>query len=136
MKIKEFPKEYKKKGHFKLHSGEVTDTFYDVNAMLTDNMDDIKWWAEQSTRFCDSVVGIVTGGAIIASHFDKFAMIKDGEMKGTIEGEYCLIDDVVTTENSLNDAIDIIGSKPKKIFTVVDRRKKKTLEIESMYRSD
>ena len=136
MKIKEFPKEYIKKGHFILHSGEVTDTFYDVNAMLTDKLDDIKWWAMQSVRFCDSVVGIATGGAIIASQFDKFAMIKDGELKGTIEGEYCLIDDVVTTENSLVDAIKIIGQEPKKIFTVVDRRKKKTLEIESMYRID
>lgn len=133
MKIKKFPRKYIKKGIFKLHSGEVTDTFYDVNAMLANNLDDIKWWAGQSVRFCDSVVGIVTGGAIIASQFDKWAMIKDGELKGTIEGEYCLIDDVVTTENSLNDAIDIIGFKPKKIFTVVDRRKEKALEIESIY---
>jgi len=31
-----FPNKYIKKGKFKLHSGEITDTFYDVNEFLTD----------------------------------------------------------------------------------------------------
>jgi len=31
----QFPKEYIKKGKFTLHSGEVSDTFYDVNALIT-----------------------------------------------------------------------------------------------------
>jgi len=54
-------------------------------------------------------------------------------LKGKVEGEYCLIDDVATTENSLNEAISVIGYEPKTIFVVVDRRKEKTLNITSMY---
>ncbi len=122
-----FPEKYIKHGKFKLHSGQLSDTFYDVNAMLTDKielnkiLDEFPWQA-------DTCVGIATGGAIIASHMSKysmnFAMIKDGELKGKIEGEYCLVDDVVTTEESLRQALKIIGIKPKYIFVVLDRRPK------------
>ena len=135
MKLEKFPEEYIKRGKFKLHSGQETNTFYDVNEALTnvDILTEIRLKISSNYKLYDTYVGISTGGAIIASQFYPFAMIKDGELKGTIEGAYCLIDDVVTTENSIKDAISIIGSKPKKIFVVVDRRKKKTLDIESMY---
>lgn len=143
-----FPEEYIKKGRFVLHSGEITDTFYDVNRMLTSNneMCKIVEFIKRPYKLgivilhvgkplFDTYVGIATGGALIASQFRpcKWAMIKDGELKGEVEGDYCLIDDVVTTENSIRDAINIIGRKPKKTFVVVDRRKNKIMEIESMY---
>jgi len=131
-----FPEKYIKKGKFKLHSGEIADTFYDVNKFLTD--EDNLWrlvvqFINKNKKYYNAYVGIATGGAIIASQFLPFAMIKDGELKGKVEGDYCLIDDVVTTENSLRKAIDIIGKNPKDIFVVVDRRKEKTLDIISMY---
>lgn len=81
----------------------------------------------------DCYVGIATCGAIIASHFTPFAIVKDKELKGKIHGEYCLIDDVVTTETSITEAIKIIGKQPKCIFVVKDRRKIKTLKIQSIY---
>ena len=143
-----FPEEYVKKGKFVLHSGEITDTFYDVNTMLTNNNEMCKivefiispYKLGDETLYIgkppfDTYVGIATGGAIIASQFRPYnwAMIKDGELKGEVRGNFCLIDDVVTTENSIRDAINIIGRKPKKTFVVVDRRKNKTMEIESMH---
>lgn len=131
-----FPEKYIKKGKFKLHSGEITDIFYDVNKFLTD--EDNLWrlvvqFINKNKKYYNVYVGIATGGAIIASQFLPFAMIKDGELKGKVEGDYCLIDDVATTENSLREAINIIGKNPKDIFVVVDRRKEKTLDIISMY---
>lgn len=132
--MSKFPNKYIKKGKFKLHSGELTDTFYDVNAMITSNPNFLKIndfiWKLPVIKF----IGISTGGAIISSWFPYWAMIKDGELKGKIEGNYCLIDDVCTTEKSIKDAIKIIGRKPKIIFVVVDRRKKETLEIKSLYK--
>lgn len=136
----QFPKKYIKKGKFKLHSGEVTDTFYDVNAMLG-NYEEfnkiIKFieYPKSGNGIFDTYVGIATGGAIIASQFRQFAMIKDGELKGEVEGDFCLIDDVVTTESSLVDATNIIGREPLEYFTVVDRRKgQKFMNISSMYK--
>lgn len=125
-----FPKKFIKKGKFKLHSGDFTDIFYDVNLMLTDYDEFLK--IILSVPNCASYVGIATGGAVIASQFLNWAMIKDGELKGLV-GDYCLIDDVCTTENSLKEAIKIIGKQPKNIFVVVDRRTKKTLKLIAMY---
>ena len=131
-----FPKKYIKNGKFKLHSGEITDTFYDVNEFLTDG--DNLWrlvvqFINKNKKYYNAYVGIATGGAIMASQFLPFAMIKDGELKGTVEGNYCLIDDVATTEGSLKEAITIIGRTPSAIFVVMDRRKEKTLDVTSMY---
>ena len=135
-----FPKEYIKKGKFKLHSGEVTDTFCDVNEFITDGdnlwklvLQFINKNLNKNLNHFRTYVGIATGGAIIASQHIPFAMIKDGKLIGEIQGSYCLIDDVVTTESSLKEAINIIGYKPSVIFVVVDRRKEKTLDIISMY---
>jgi len=126
-----FPEKYIKHGTFKLHSGDISTKFYDVNALITEHkyLNDII----NSIPIFNCYVGIATCGAIIASHFYSFAMVKDGELKGKVCDEYCLIDDVVTTENSINEAIKIIGKNPKYIFVVVDRRKIKNLEIVSMY---
>jgi len=135
-----FPQKYIKKGKFKLHGGEITDTFYDVNFMLTDKKQSIKIIEFViGHKIFDTYVGIATGGAIIASHCgtlfmnSNWAMIKDGELKGELKESYCLVDDVVTTESSLKTAMSLICKKPSAIFVVVDRRKKKTLDITSMY---
>jgi len=142
-----FPKQYIKKGKFKLHSGKTTDTFYDVNEMLTDYEE----WDKVKNAIAFKInnspllfVGIATGGAIIASKYSNcWSMIKDGEYKGAYyrdnnnEGmyDYCLIDDVVTTGKSIEEAIKIIGYKPKSIFAVVDRREdKRKMRIKSMYK--
>jgi len=133
---KKFPSKYIKKGAFKLHSGEISDTFYDVNHLLTswdELYSTIIHFIDSTMEYYDTYVGIATGGAIIASNFIPYAMIKDGEVKGEVKGDYCLIDDVVTTESSIREAIHIIGYKPKKIYVVKDRRKVKVLEIISIY---
>ena len=134
MTTKKFPEEYTRRGRVRLHSGGVTDTFYDVNVMLTDE----KYLREitENIPVCDCYVGIATGGAIIASQFVNFAMIKDDELKGKVDGDYCLIDDVVTTESSIMSAIAIVGRPPKHIFVVVDRRGKKFIQIKSMFEGD
>ena len=132
-----FPKEYIMKGNFRLHSGDYTDTFYDVNAMLTQRplLNKILTEIDLNSWGVDCFVGISTAGAIIASHnfSGDFAMVKDGEVKGIVDAPYMLIDDVCTTEASLKEAIDIIGQKPETIFVVVDRRKEKTLEIKAIW---
>ena len=133
-----FPEEFIKHGRFKLHSGEYSDTLYDVNSMVRN----IKYTLQirdslpKFDKGNETYVGIATGGAIIASlrwEYYNWAIIKDGEVKGEIFETYYLIDDVVTTESSIKEAIKIIGKQPKKIFVVVDRRKEQTLDIESMY---
>jgi orotate phosphoribosyltransferase len=99
-----FPEKYIKHGKFKLHSGETSNILYDVNALLTDYNEWIKI-RELIPYHYRTYVGIVTGGAIIASQFNQidnyhynWAMIKDGELKGEIKGTFCLVDDVCTTE--------------------------------------
>lgn len=139
MKACKFPEECVVIGRFKLHSGDITNIFYDVNKLVT-NREHLREIV-RNVPDCICYVGIATCGAIISSHCQNFeqdsvnAMIKDKELKGQIRKEYCLIDDVVTTESSIKEAIAIIGHNPKHIFVVVDRRKKdeRTLDIESMY---
>ena len=131
-----FPEKFIKHGKFKLHSGKLSDTLYDINEMLTDPSY-LATIINNIPDGCKTYVGIATGGALIAicnRFFADFAMIKDGELKGEVDNNYCLIDDVCTTENSLQEAIKIIGKKPKIIFVVVDRRKNKMLKIDSMYK--
>jgi len=61
-------------------------------------------------------------------------MIKDGKLKGDLPlDDYLLIDDVTTTENSLLEAIDIIGKTPSGIWVCVDRRLEKRLSINSVF---
>ena len=119
-----FPEKYIKHGRFVLHSGEVSNILYDVNALLTNYNEWIKI-REAIPKWYTDYVGIATGGAIIASQLNTFKnwlMIKDGELKGNFvnhrEG-YCLIDDVCTTEKSLpilnNDVSIFFRINPFKI---------------------
>ena len=137
-----FPEKYIKHGNFILHSGQTSDIFYDVNALLTDNFY-LRYLLDEVPR-SKHYVGIVTGGALIAiiAHIhhgrfpgSKFSMIKDGELKGEIpDRDWTLIDDVVTTGNSLLEAIITAGSKPKNIFVVVDRRERnENPEVNSIF---
>jgi len=123
-----FPERYRKQGKFILHSGQNSYVFYDVNAMLTSD-----YYLRQildKVPMSDHYVGIVTGGAIIArlissERKSKFSMIKDEELKGDFpSGKWILIDDVVTTGASLEEAVKIVGKNPEEIFVVVDRRTK------------
>ena len=134
-----FPEKYIKRGKTVLHSGGESDIFYDVNALLTDDFYTAK--IIENIPFGKHYVGIATGGAILgrlvsSKRNSKFSIVKDNELKGEIPSEnYILIDDVTTTENSLNEAIRIIGKKPWKIFIVVDRRKdNKNLEVQSLFK--
>jgi len=134
-----FPEKYTLHGTFKLHSGGVSDTLYDVNTLLTDK--------EYLKIVLDKIphsphyIGIATGGAIIVGIIAekrnaKFSMIKDGRLKGpNPQEEFILIDDVVTTEGSINEAIAILEDiTPEKIFVVMDRRKDKNLAVESVFK--
>ena len=123
-----FPDKYIKTGRFKLHSGEISNIFYDINDMLTDD-----YYVEQmldKIPFSEHYIGIATAGAIIARLISrerkgsKFSMIKDKELKGDFPERYILIDDVVTTGNSLEEAVKIIGKIPDEIVVVLDRRNK------------
>ena len=122
----EFPERYIRRGRFELHSGGVSDTFYDVNSLITDKnyFDTILDKVPKSRHY----VGIATGGALIAlaasrEYEVEFSMVKDKELKGRVpKDDWVLIDDVVTTEGSLQDALKIISLRPKEIFVVLDRR--------------
>ena len=128
MTKEKFPLEFRKYGEFTFHSGGKSNVFCDVNSMLMDD--------SYIRKILDSIfdskhyIGIATGGAIISRLISlekgaKCTMVKDGELKGDSPLEdYVLIDDVVTTGNSLEEAIRIIGRNPKSIFVVVDRRRK------------
>ncbi len=133
-----FPEKYTLQGTLKLHSGGVSNILYDVNTLLTDK----EYLKMVLDKIPDSphYVGIATGGAILAGIIaekrnSQFSMIKDGRLKGPIpQEEFILIDDVVTTEGSINEAITILKEiTPKKIFVVMDRRKDKNLTIESIF---
>jgi len=128
-----FPKKYTKYGRFKLHSGETSDVFYDVVAYLTDNMRLVYDAIHSLCESADMWVGIVTGGALIACQNDSFGIVHGKRFIGE-RRSYILIDDVVTTESSIREAIEIIGKEPKDIFCVVDRRKNPVLQIKSLYK--
>ena len=121
-----FPERYKIQGDFILYSGQNSDVFYDVNAMLTYDYY-LRQILDKVPRG-DHYVGIATGGAIIArvislERESKFSMIKDGELKGDFpEGKWILIDDVVNTGASLEEAVKIVGKNPEEMFVVLDRR--------------
>jgi len=133
-----FPEKYIIRGEFKLNSGGISDVFYDVNSLLTDDfyLNHIL----KKVPFSKHYIGIATGGAIIAGiasfeRMSRFSMIKDKELKGEKPMvEWLLIDDVVTTDRSLLEAISLVGSNPQKIFVVVDRRpENKNPEVISIF---
>ena len=128
MRKAKYPEKHIKKGNFILHSGQKSNFLIDVNSLLSDNF--YLSIILEKIPLAPHYVGIATGGAIIGRILSKengvkFSMVKDGELKGEIpEGDYLLVDDVVTTGNSLKEAIKIIGKQPKQIWVVLDRRKK------------
>ena len=133
-----FPEKYIKYGERTLHSGGRTDIFYDVNALLTDRI----WigYLLGNLPRSNHYVGIATGGAIIAALVArerkvKFSMVKDEELKGEVPvSDYLLVDDVVTTGSSLEEAISIVGKTPKEIVVVLDRRNEnKNPEVHSIF---
>ena len=130
------------KGNFTLHSGQKSNYIFDIMKLIR-NEDFLKEFDEFIKG--DFIVGIEFGGSILAalnanSRYQRnFAIIrKDGTIYGdSIPKHYVLLDDVVTTENSLRTAMKQlggIGHYPDEIKCVVDRRKKenKSLHIESM----
>ena len=126
MKMK-FPKEYIKHGDFVLHSGEHSEIFYDVEEIVTNFI----YFREllQQIPLSNHYVGILTGGGLMAigAHVrnpgSKLSLIKGEKLIGARPiGEWMLIDDVVTSGKSLENAVRIIGNVPRRIFVAVDRR--------------
>lgn len=122
-----FPEEYIKHGNFLLHSGQHSDIFYDVNAMLTEPL--YLSHILYSIPWSNNYVGIATFGEAIVVGLKvenpsvRISIVKDKELKGKKpEGSWILIDDVVTTGRSLLEAISLAGSAPEEIIVAVDRR--------------
>jgi len=136
---------YTKHGNFKLHSGQQSNTLYDVKAMICDNKlpyitDSLDRSLRDFIQYGNfTIVGIESAGAIIATYashiydWELAIVTKDNELVGNVSEDYCLVDDVVTTENTIRKAIELIGYDPKHIFCVVDRREIKSLNIDSMF---
>ena len=133
-----------RRGDFTLHSGQKSKYLFDIMKLI--NNEDFLSKFREFTKG-DFLVGIEFGGAILASldggYTKKFAIIrKDGTIYGSpIPKKYVLLDDVVTTENSVRMASEQlakqlggIGHYPDEIKCIVDRRKKehRSLHIESM----
>ncbi len=131
-----------KEGDFLLHSGQRSKYLFDVMRLIR-NYD----FCDEFYQFVNNnfIVGIEFGGAILAtldggSQNKDFAIIrKDGTIYGNlILKDYVLLDDVVTTEHDLREAMEQIyqqtGYYPSKIKCIVDRRKyiNRSLHIESM----
>ena len=123
-----FPEEFIERGQRILHSGQTSDTFYNVNRLLMSDL-----YLRHILRKIpanEHYVGISTGGALIAmaAHtqyiYSKLSIVKDGQLLGErpSEAQWYLIDDVVTTGRSLLEAISLAGNKPKEIIVAVDRR--------------
>jgi len=133
-------------GYFKLHSGQYSDTLYDVKEMIVDRkLPDIihNIVSKYKTDTFTTIVGIESAGAILATslHFmcittDLAIVTKDNKLIGKVTEPYLLIDDTSTTENTIRKAIEIIGKEPEKIFVVVDRRDKdkSSLKIDSIFK--
>ncbi len=128
------------KGDFTLHSGQKSKYLFDTMKLIS-NHD----FMEEFYNFVDGdfLVGIEFGGSILASMYGsetlKFAIIrKDGTIYGSpIPKRFVLLDDVVTTENSIRTASKLlsnIGYYYDEVKCIVDRRNKenKSLHIESM----
>jgi orotate phosphoribosyltransferase len=130
----EYPEEHIKRGDFRLHSGGFSNLLYDVNSLITNQEERSKILRKIRNSYSDDVihyVGVATGGAIIAGLASNawggnFSMIKDGEFKGkTPTDRWMLIDDVLTTGQSLENALELVDSEPENIFVVMDRRRER-----------
>jgi len=137
---------YIKHGIFKLHSGQTSNTLYDVKAMICDGklpyiIGELNASIPMEIKYGNfTIVGIESAGAIIATYasyihdWNLVIITKDNEIIGNVTGEYCLVDDVVTTENTIRKVIVLIGKDPSHIFCVVDRREISSLKINSVFK--
>lgn len=134
--MKEIIEKCIRRGNFKLHSGQTSDILFDVMLLINDGSFLCEW--ETFFDYDDRVIGIEFGGAVLAmlANVSSAAIIrKDGTIYGEIKPNYILVDDAITTENSIRRAIDCIGYPPKTIKCVVDRREKESdLPIKSLYK--
>lgn len=128
------------RGDFILHSGQKSTYLFDTMKLIKNP--DFLLDFHDFTRG-DFLVGIEFGGAILAAidggYTKDFAIIrKDGTIYGSpIPKRFVLLDDVVTTENSVRTASKLlsnIGYYYDEIKCIVDRRNRenKSLHIESM----
>lgn len=122
-----FPEEYIERVPMVLHSDQTSDTFYNVNSLLMENL--YLRYILRHIPANEHYVGISTGGAlmVMAAHtqyiYSRLSIIKEGKLLGKKpSGPWYLIDDVITTGRSLLEAISSIGSNPKEIIVAVDRR--------------
>ena len=141
MAILEFPRECIEYGNIKLHSGWRSNAKYDVEKAM--NNTPWKTWIIGHIPFSLHYVGIETGGALMAkAAYEEFptelSIVRNGKL---IKGRkpirpYLLIDDATTTESSLLEAINAIGSMPEKIFVAMDRRIWKRLKLTPIFRPE
>ena len=134
-----FPEEYIEREEKILHSGQVSNIFYNVNRLFTNDL----YFRTVLLRIpsSDHYIGIATGGALIAMachakyFYSKFSMVRDGKLIGEMPtGQWILIDDVTTTGRSLLEAMATVGSQPHKIIVAVDRRpENKNPEVISLF---
>ena len=120
----------KKEGDFILHSGDKSDVLYDVLEVVG-----TKKFLNSFKKFIrkeEYLVGIEFGGAILAAMSGKpFGIVrKDGTVYGEIPNNYSIIDDVITTGNSIESAIFRIQKRPKHVCCIVNRS---SLDVHSMY---
>jgi len=127
---------YIKYGEWEIHN----DTLYDIKSLIMDNsnVDEV---CKQIPMDVNTLVGVDGSASMIATcrtvalnKTKTLAYIKGDVLKGNVVGDYCLIDDVVTTETSIRKNIEIIGKPPKYIFCIVDKRIFPGLKIKSMFK--
>ena len=116
-------------GDFTLHSGAKSDRLWDAKLLLKEeNKEDLKEIVKTLRELIPSksyVIGIKTMGAVLGKSLEKH-IIFDPKTK-TLEGElprdalYVILDDVLTTGNSVLEVIDYIGRLPESIYVLVVR---------------
>lgn len=127
-------KECYTEGNYVLHSGDSSNFIFDVLKVIHNPIfiDYLPTFLKDDNH----LVGIEFGGALIAAMSGRpFSIVrKDGTIYGNIPDKYTLVDDVVTTEGSLREAIDFIDKYPYDIKCIIDRRVKETAKIDSILR--
>lgn len=121
-------------GEYTLHSGDSSNFIFDVLKVVHNPI--FINYLPTFLKNDNHLVGIEFGGALIAAMSGKpFSIVrKDGTIYGSIPDNYTLVDDVVTTERSLREAIDFIDKYPYDIKCIVDRRVNETAKICSVLR--
>jgi len=138
-----------KHGNFILSDGNKSSYLFDIMELIQKEEFIIVF--KKFIKHESFLVGIEFGGSILAAMSGKpFALIrKDGTIYGKIPKEYSLIDDVITTEKNMRQALRELTFNndlyvPRNNIVIVDRRNYNTmfysslnplhLHIESMYK--